>query len=67
MEKVKDFQELVSLSEAQLNDILGNDTNGKLLWNGLHGNLVQPVPTTGKTSNSKSKRFNKKISKATAS
>ena len=46
MEKVKDFQELVSMSERELNEILGNDTNAKLLWNGLHGKLVQPVSST---------------------
>ena len=38
MNKVKDMQELVSLSESQLEGILGNDTNAKLLWNFLHSN-----------------------------
>lgn len=36
MNKVKDMQELVSLSEKQLEGILGNDSNAHLLWNFLH-------------------------------
>ena len=36
MNKVKDLQELVFLTEGQLEDILGNDSNAKLLWNFLH-------------------------------
>ncbi len=36
MSKVKDMQELVSLSEKQLEGILGNDTNASLLWTFLH-------------------------------
>ena len=39
MEKVKDLQELVSLSQKELEEILGNDTNAKLLWNFLHSEL----------------------------
>ena len=47
MEKVKNFQELVSLSEDELSSILGNDANGRLLWNGLHNsNLDRPVINT---------------------
>ncbi len=53
MEKVKDFQELVKLSEAELCAILENDVNGKLLWNGLHGKPDQPVIVTGKTKGGK--------------
>ena len=36
MNEVKDMQELVSLSEKELEKILGNDTNAELLWNALH-------------------------------
>ena len=36
MNKVKDLQELVSLSEGQLDRLLGNDSNAKLLWSFLH-------------------------------
>lgn len=43
MDNVKDFQELVSLSESQLSVILSNDSNAKLLWNGLHRELDQPL------------------------
>ena len=39
MEKVKDLQELVSLSQKELEEILGNDANAKLLWNFLHPEL----------------------------
>ena len=39
MEKVKDLQELVSLSQEELEEILGNDANAKLLWNFLHSEL----------------------------
>lgn len=36
MDKVSDFQELVSLSVKELDTILGNSTNASLLWNFLH-------------------------------
>ncbi len=36
MNKVKDMQELVALSEKQLEGILGNDANAHLLWTFLH-------------------------------
>ena len=39
MDKVKDMQELVSLSKRQLEEILGNDTNSNLLWNFLHSEI----------------------------
>ena len=39
MNKVKDLQELVSLSQKQLEEILGNDANAKLLWTFLHSEL----------------------------
>ena len=39
MNKVKDMQELVSMSKQQLEEILGNDANAKLLWNFLHSEL----------------------------
>ena len=39
MEKVKDLQELVSLSQKELEEILGNDANAKLLWNFWHSEL----------------------------
>lgn len=54
MDKVKDFQELVSLSESELSTILSNDSNAKLLWNGLHGELEQQPPPTARGNNSKS-------------
>lgn len=36
MNKVKDFQELVSLSKVELTNILDNDSSAELLWNFLH-------------------------------
>ena len=39
MNKVKDMQELVSMSKQRLEEILGNDANAKLLWNFLHSEL----------------------------
>jgi len=39
MDRVKDLQELVTLSEKQLEDILGNDANAALLWSFLHTDL----------------------------
>jgi len=45
MSKVKDLQELVSLSQKQLEEILGNDANGKLLWTFLHSKL-EIVPSS---------------------
>lgn len=48
MDKVKDLQELSSLSEADLEKILGNDANAKLLWSFLHSE-IKPA-TTGRTS-----------------
>ena len=39
MNKVKNLQELVSLSKADLTNILDNDSNAELLWNFLHSEL----------------------------
>jgi hypothetical protein len=39
MNKVKNLQELVSLSKAELTNILDNDSNAELLWNFLHSEL----------------------------
>ena len=39
MEKVKDLQELVTLSEKSLEVILGSDANAGLLWSFLHTEL----------------------------
>lgn len=39
MEKVKDLQELCSLSRESLSTILGNDSNASLLWTFLHSQL----------------------------
>ena len=48
MNQVKDFQELVSLSQSELEKILCNDANAKLLWNFLHSELEVILPR-GKT------------------
>ena len=52
MDKVKDMQELVSLSEKELENILGNDVNAGLLWNCLH---TQPTAPSSTNSSSSSK------------
>ena len=39
MNKVKDLQQLVSLSKAELSNILDNDSSAELLWNFLHSEL----------------------------
>ena len=39
MNKVKNLQELVSLSKADLTSILDNDSSAELLWNFLHSEL----------------------------
>ena len=55
MNKVKDMQELVSLSKRQLEDILGNDSNAKLLWNFLHSELETLTASTNIRSNTSKK------------
>ena len=39
MNEVSDLQELVSLSENDLERLLGNNANAKLLWTFLHTEL----------------------------
>ena len=39
MDQVEDLQELVKLSEDQLESVLGNDANAKVLWSFLHTQL----------------------------
>ncbi|XP_065904706.1 DNA repair endonuclease XPF-like isoform X2 [Dysidea avara] len=39
LNQVKDMQELVSLSQDKLEEILGSDSNAHLLWQFLHSNL----------------------------
>jgi len=39
MDKVADLQELVSLSEDKLEQVLGNSSNASLLWGFLHTKL----------------------------
>lgn len=39
MNKVKDLQELVSLTKEDLNNILENDSCAELLWNFLHSEI----------------------------
>ena len=56
MDKVKDMQELVSLSEKELEHILGNDVNAGLLWNCLH---TQPMTPSSTNSSSSSKNRGK--------
>lgn len=46
MNKVKNLQELVSLSKTELTNILDNDSNAELLWNFLHSELN---PNIGKS------------------
>lgn len=38
LDGVKDLQELVSLSQPQLEQLLGNSTNASLLFSFLHSN-----------------------------
>ena len=49
LENVKDFQELVILSEKKLEEILGNNVNAKLLWNCLHNKPKPPTITSHST------------------
>ena len=39
LNKVKDMQELVKMSQNQLEQILGSDSNAQLLWQFFHSNL----------------------------
>ena len=39
MNKVKNLQELVSLSKVELTKILDNDSSAELLWNFLHSEI----------------------------
>ncbi len=46
MNKIGDLQELVSLSEGQLDRLLDNDANAKLLWSFLHTQSKVTTTTT---------------------
>ncbi|XP_064386752.1 DNA repair endonuclease XPF-like [Halichondria panicea] len=48
MNKIGDLQELVSLSEGQLDRLLDNDANAKLLWSFLHTQSKVTTTTRGK-------------------
>ena len=51
MDKVKNLQDLIRLSEQELERLLGNDSNAHLLWTFLHSDLESQIAT---------KTFNKK-------
>ena len=39
LNQVKDMQELVKMSQHQLEQVLGSDNNAQLLWQFLHSNI----------------------------
>ena len=48
MDSVQDLQELVSLTEKQLEAVLGNDSSAYLLWSFLHIQFTVASQQSGK-------------------
>lgn len=53
MRKVHNLQDLASRSQKDLETILGNDTNAKLLWESLHTTSSSNTASSSSTTDTK--------------